>query len=120
MKSVPEQFFNATLTPCKYADIPGQECLDSFNPEDPRDIEDLKHVGMYFDLGMNKWYRCTPWMRCEKYPIKEIYDPKMTEGKCGDETCRDGDDCFVHDVVGKDPEYKCMSHWNTYVISDQS
>lgn len=120
--SVPDRFFNATLIPCAYAKVPGQECLEpGFNPQDPADKEAMKQLGMYFDLGMNKWYRCTPWMRCEKYPVKEIYDPQMTGGSCGEEQCREGDSCFVHEDFGtKELTSTCVPHWNTYVISDSS
>lgn len=124
--SVPDQFFSGIFGPPCGKDHTGKmidsQCLEKgFNAEDPGDREALKHVGMYMDLGMNEWYRCTPWMRCEKYSIKEIYDPKLTNGKCGEETCREGDDCFVHEDFGtKKQEHKCMPHWNTFVIYDDS
>jgi len=135
IRAVPDQFFEATLTPCKFAPDKDQHCLeeDGFKESDPNDREALKHVGMYFDLGMNTWFRCTPWMRCEKYPIKEIYDPELSGGKCGKEACRQGESCFVHEMKkpdgisdelwlksGAKPEHKCVAGWNTFMISDSS
>lgn len=119
--NVAEQFFTAVHTRCDDSAHPlNKQCIGMFNPSKKEDIEDLKHIGMYFDLSLNEWYRCTPWLRCEKYPIKEIYDPKLTNGMCGKAPCREDEDCFVPEDFGgtKAIQQQCMASWNTFVFSD--
>lgn len=117
----PEQFFTAIMTPCEYADDKTQVCTDGFIPGNPADDEAVKHTGMYYDLGTNEWYRCTPWLRCEKYPIVEIFDATKTGGQCGAEHCRQDEDCFVHETPGTHEITKqCVPNWNTFVFSDSS
>lgn len=83
---IPLQFLQAIRTPC---DGKQDHCVGSTA------TEDTKEIGMYLDIKNNRWYRCTPWFKCEDLPVQSIDDPADLGGKCGKEECARGETCFT-------------------------
>jgi len=103
---IPQDFKNALAEPC--GAMGEDSCLG--NTEQETD------VAMYFDLRQNQWYRCTPWMKCEKFDVKEIFTPTKAH-KCGTDTCKADEVCFDHRITSKQSTFHCMPENKTFVIS---
>jgi hypothetical protein len=103
---IPQDFKQALATPC--GPMGEEGCLG--NTEFETD------VGMYFDIRQNQWYRCTPWMKCEKFDIREITKPP-TGQKCGEDTCKADELCFNHRITSKKSTFHCMAEEKVFLIS---
>lgn len=103
---VPQDFRNALAAPC--GPMGEDNCLGNTQYE--------TDVGMYFDLRMNAWYRCTPWMKCEKFDVKEISEEAGQ--KCGPKkTCTDEELCFNHAVSSKESTFHCFDKKKVFLVS---
>jgi len=102
---VPQDFKDALSEPC--GPMGEEHCLG--NTEFETDI------GMYFDVRQNQWYRCTPWMKCEKFDIKEISDKTGT--KCGQHNCGEDEICFDHRITSKQSTFHCVPENKVFLIS---
>jgi len=106
---IPQDFKAALTNPC--GPMGEEACLGNTELE--------TDVGMYFNVRQNKWYRCTPWMKCQDFAVKEI--TKMEKGeKCGSgpdaTTCKSDELCFNHRVTSKKSTFHCMPESKVYVI----
>lgn len=101
---VPQDFKDALSEPC--GPMGEEACLGN--------TENETEIGMYFDVRQNQWYRCTPWMKCEKFDIKEI----MEKGrKCGKHTCGNDEVCFDHRITSKQSTFHCVPENKVFLIS---
>lgn len=103
---IPQDFKNALTAPC--GPMGEDSCLGNTELE--------TDVGMYFDIRQNQWYRCTPWMKCQKFDIKEIVKPAKGE-KCGEDTCNPDELCFNHRITSKKSTFHCMDESKVFVVS---
>lgn len=103
---IPQEFKNALGSPC--GPMGEDSCLGNTELE--------TDVGMYFDIRQNQWYRCTPWMKCQKFDIKEIVNPEKGE-KCGEDTCNADELCFNHRITSKKSTFHCMEKAKVFVVS---
>mmetsp|Transcript_95750 Transcript_95750/g.166350 ORF Transcript_95750/g.166350 Transcript_95750/m.166350 type:complete len:330 (+) Transcript_95750:126-1115(+) len=106
------RFKGATWTECHGAD---HDCHGYFNPH--KDQEELKVAGYYLDIGKNEWWKCTPWLKCEKVEgVTDIGMADDADSKCKD--CKEGDQCFEIQKFGsKEPKYECVPSWKVNVVS---
>merc|ERR1711976_283074 len=76
-------------------------------------------MGM-FDIKHNSWYRCTPDLRCENFPIKKILDPMIDGANCPDKEQRCDEDqlCFVHRVNKYESSHECVDQKRVKLIAD--
>lgn len=106
------RFKTATWVECSGSDE--KDCHGYFNPN--KDKDELDVAGYYFDIGMNEWWKCTPWLKCEKANITDISMEDDVEAKCKD--CKEGDQCFEIRKFGeKEPKYECVPSWKVNVVS---
>lgn len=107
-------------------------CADPKTGASPQDhcigkVEAKADNAFYFDIQRNRWFRCTPSLRCEDYRIKAISDP-TPGGKCGapekgeQRTCAGVEGgkktyCFEHDVTDKQSQYQCVGEGQVFLIS---
>eukprot|EP00931_Biecheleriopsis_adriatica_P030290 TRINITY_DN17865_c0_g1_i1.p1 TRINITY_DN17865_c0_g1~~TRINITY_DN17865_c0_g1_i1.p1 ORF type:complete len:402 (+),score=83.31 TRINITY_DN17865_c0_g1_i1:34-1239(+) len=71
---------------------------------------------MIFDLKNNTWYRCNKFMRCEEWDIRKIIDTETP--KCGETTCGEKQQCFVHRLSALQSTYQCVKDDEVMVLSD--
>lgn len=103
---VPQEFKESISKPC--GPMGEDHCLGNTEFE--------TNTGMIFDLRANQWYRCTPWMKCQKYDIQDIHPPGK-KGKCGQFKCKKNETCFNHKVTSKESVKSCMDKNKIYLIS---
>lgn len=102
---IPQKFKDALTNPC--GAMGEESCLGNTELE--------TDLGMYFDIRQNQWYRCTPWMKCQKFDVKEIVKPGEGE-KCGQDTCKKDELCINHRVMAKKSTFHCMEEAKVFVI----
>lgn len=103
---IPQEFKEAISKPC--GPMGEDHCLGNTEFE--------TETGMYFDLRVNQWYRCTPWMKCERFDIQDI-NYVGQGGTCGEETCKKDQACFNHKITSKNSTMHCMDKDRIYVVS---
>lgn len=118
----PDELKAALSVPCadpKSGALPQDHCAGP--------VEAKPDNAFYFDIQRNRWFRCTPALRCEDYKIKSISDPE-NGGKCGTpekgepHTCAASAAgkktyCFEHDVTDKKSQYQCVGEDQVFLVS---
>lgn len=108
--------FKAFLTECHGKD---KDCLEHEPSRDSFNEKELEHISYYLDLRTNEWYKCTPWLKCQKIQITEIDNADETDSVCHSKgkLCKEGDQCMniIDPILGTD--YHCVPSWKVNVLS---